>query len=106
MQKALATGLLPDEPVITRPQGSAEDHQRVVLRSVGHFDSAELLLDRPTGLVRRLNPLEPGAGVLAPTQPFSFKASDGRTIHGYVTRPLGGAGPTPMVVSIHGGPTA
>ena len=105
VQKALAARLLPAEPVITRPQSSADNNQRVVLRSAGQFDSAELLLDRATGLVIRLNPLQPeGAGVLAPTQSFSFKASDGRTIHGYVTRPLGVSGPTPMVASIHGGP--
>lgn len=105
VQKALAAGLLPAEPVITRPQGFSEDQQLVVLRSVGHFDSAELLLDRRTGDVRRLNPLErEAATVLAKEEPFSFKASDGRTIHGYLIRPRGVKGPVPMVVSIHGGP--
>jgi len=105
VQKALAAGLLPAEPVITRPQGFSEDQQLVVLRSVGHFDSAELLLDRRTGKVSRLNPLErEAAAVLAKEEPFSFKASDGRTIHGYLIRPRGVKGPVPMVVSIHGGP--
>lgn len=105
VKKAVAAGLLPAEPVITRPQGFAEDQQRVVLRSVGHFDSAELLLDRRTGEVRRLNPLRrEAASVLSKEEPFSFKASDGRTIHGYLIRPRGVKGPVPMVVSIHGGP--
>lgn len=105
VKKALAAGLLPDQPVITRPQGFSEDQQLVVLRSVGHFDSAELLLDRRTGEVRRLNPLQrEAAAVLAKEEPFSFKASDGRTIHGYLIRPRGVKGPVPMVVSIHGGP--
>lgn len=105
VQKALASGLLPDQPVITRPQGFSDDQQVVVLRSVGHFDSAELLLDRRTGDVRRLNPLQrEAAAVLAKEEPFSFKASDGRTIHGYLIRPRGVKGPVPMVVSIHGGP--
>lgn len=105
VQKALASGLLPHQPVITRPQGFSEDQQLVVLRSVGHFDSAELLLDRRTGEVRRLNPLQrEAASVLAKEEPFSFKASDGRTIHGYLIRPRGVKGPVPMVVSIHGGP--
>lgn len=105
VQKALAAGLLPAEPVITRPQGFSEGQQRVVLRSVGHFDSAELLLDRRTGQVSRLNPLRPeAASVLAKEEPFSFKASDGRTIHGYLIRPRGVKGPVPMVAFIHGGP--
>ncbi|MEO8020762.1 prolyl oligopeptidase family serine peptidase [Polaromonas sp.] len=105
VQKALAAGLLPAEPVITRPQGFSEDQQLVVLRSVGHFDSAELLLDRRTGQVKRLNPLQrEAASVLAKEEPFSFKASDGRVIHGYLIRPRGVKGPVPMVVSIHGGP--
>ena len=105
VQKALAAGLLPAKPVITRPQGFAEDNQRVVLRSVGHFDSAELLLDRRSGQVSRLNPLRgEAASLLAKEEPFSFKASDGRTIHGYLMRPRGVDGPVPMVVAIHGGP--
>lgn len=105
VQKALAAGLLPDQPVITRPQGFSEDQQLVVLRSVGHFDSAELLLDRRTGQVRRLNPLErEAAAVLSREEPFSFQASDGRTIHGYLIRPRGAKGPVPMVISVHGGP--
>ena len=36
-------------------------------------------------------------------QPFTFKASDGLTLHGYITRPAG-TGPYPMVVIPHGGP--
>lgn len=105
VQKALAGGLLPAEPVITRPQGFADNNQRVVLRSVGHFDAAELLLDRRTGQVTRLNPVQTeAAALLSPAQPFSFKASDGRTIHGYIIRPRGVTGPVPLVVEIHGGP--
>lgn len=105
VRKALAAGLLPGEPVITRPQGFADDNQRVVLRSAGQFDSAELLLDRATGQVTRLNPVQgDAAAVLSPTEPFSFKASDGRVIHGYITRPRSVTGLVPLVVDIHGGP--
>ncbi len=107
VQKAVAAKLLPAQPIITRPQNMSEDNQRVVLRSVGDFDSAELLLDRTTGQVSRLNPMQPDASALLSAQkPFSFKASDGRTIHGYVIAPRGVVGPAPMVVEIHGGPWA
>jgi len=42
---------------------------------------------------------------LAPMQPISFAASDGMTIHGYLTLPVG-VGPKnlPMVLNVHGGP--
>ncbi|HYW56529.1 MAG TPA: alpha/beta fold hydrolase [Polaromonas sp.] len=107
VQKAVSGQLLPAQPLITRPQSISADNQRVVLRSVGEFDSAELLLDRRSGQVSRLNPLQAeAASVLSAQQPFSFKASDGRTIHGYVIRPRGVTGPAPLVVEIHGGPWA
>ncbi len=107
VQKALAAGLLDAPPVITRPQNMAEGNRRMVLRATGHFDSAELLLDRDTGQVTRLDPPErEAAAMLAAQQPFSFKASDGRTIHGYIIRPRGVTGPAPMVTLIHGGPWA
>ena len=107
VQKAVASQLLPAPPLITRPQSISADNQRVILRSVGEFDSAELLLDRRTGQVSRLNPLQPeAASLLSAQQPFSFKASDGRTIHGYIIRPRGVSGPAPLVVEIHGGPWA
>jgi dipeptidyl aminopeptidase/acylaminoacyl peptidase len=105
VQKAMVGKLLPAQPIITRPQSISEDNQRVVLRSVGDFDSAELLLDRATGQVSRLNPALPdAANLLSAQKPFSFKASDGRTIHGYVIAPRGVVGPAPLVVEIHGGP--
>jgi dipeptidyl aminopeptidase/acylaminoacyl peptidase len=40
---------------------------------------------------------------MCPKQPVTFKARDGLTLHGYITRPKG-AGPYPMVVLPHGGP--
>ena len=105
VQQAVATKLLPAQPIITRPQSISENNQRVVLRSVSDFDSAELLLDRTTGQVSRLNPIQPDAArLLSAQKPFSFKASDGRTIHGYVVAPRGVVGPAPTVVEIHGGP--
>lgn len=76
-----------------------------MLRSVGDFDSAKLLLDRTTEQVSRLNPMQPDASALLSAQkPFSFKASDGLTINGYVIAPRGVVGPAPLVAEIHGGP--
>ena len=42
----------------------------------------------------------------APSRPVSFAASDGFTLHGYLTAPRrpGDAGPPPMVLMLHGGP--
>jgi dipeptidyl aminopeptidase/acylaminoacyl peptidase len=40
---------------------------------------------------------------MRPKEPFTFKARDGLTLHGYITRPAG-TGPYPMVVIPHGGP--
>lgn len=103
--QARAAGLLDAEPHLARPQSQSEDGRRVVLRAIGDFDVAELLLDRDTGSVRRLDPKTPeAAALLSAERPFSFKASDGREIHGYVIRPRGLAGPAPLVVQIHGGP--
>ena len=105
VRQALAQGLLPAEPVITRPQSFSEDNRRAIVRSTGDFDSAELLLDRDTHRVTRLDPIEADAArLLSPQQPFSFQTSDGRTVHGYLIRPRGITAPAPMVVDIHGGP--
>jgi dipeptidyl aminopeptidase/acylaminoacyl peptidase len=44
---------------------------------------------------------------LAPMEPIVFTASDGLTIHGYLTRAGGvSEGPRPMVLNVHGGPWA
>ena len=54
--------------------------------------------------MNRRNP--EAAEQLSATVPLEFKASDGRLIAGYLTRPRGATGPVPLVVSIHGGPWA
>lgn len=107
VSKALAAGLIKEPPVIARPSGFSQDNQSMVLRVTGHFDSAELLVQRKTGEVMRLNNINGDAQpLLAKQEPFSFRASDGRTIHGYVIRPRGVQGAAPLVLNIHGGPTA
>jgi dipeptidyl aminopeptidase/acylaminoacyl peptidase len=105
--RAVAQGSLPAAPVFTRLQGRDDTARRVVLRSLGPFDAAELLWDRETGAVSRLDTYFPEeAQVLSPVTPMAFTASDGRRIHGYLTRPRGVSGPVPLVADIHGGPWA
>lgn len=105
VQRALDGGWLADRPRVTRPQSSSEDGQRWVLRVVGDYDDAELLLDRATGEVARLDPQEPERrALLAAEEPFAFMTSDGRKVHGSLVRPRGVKGPAPLVVIIHGGP--
>lgn len=103
--RAVAQGALPADPVFTRLQGRDDAARRVLLRSQGQFDAAELLWDRETGAVTRLDTHFPEeAKVLSPVTPMAFNASDGRRVHGYLTRPRGVSGPVPLVVDIHGGP--
>jgi len=42
--------------------------------------------------------------LLSPMRPISFTARDGMTINGYLTSPIIGQSPQPMVVMVHGGP--
>lgn len=107
VQTAKSRGWLDGEPVITRPSSIADDQQRLVLRAVTDYQPTELLLDRKTKEVVRLTPADRQTDtLLAPMKPFSFKTSDGLTVHGYVVRPRGVSGPAPLVVNIHGGPWA
>lgn len=104
-QRALERGWLAARPRLTRPQSASEDGRHWVLRAYGDLEDAELLLDRSTGEVTRLDPPEPERRELfAAEEPFAFTTSDGRKVHGYIVRPRGVAGPAPMVVMIHGGP--
>jgi dipeptidyl aminopeptidase/acylaminoacyl peptidase len=43
---------------------------------------------------------------LAHTEPVTFSARDGLTIHGYLTRPVGQQTNLPLVLNVHGGPWA
>ncbi len=107
-QRALEAGLIDEAPVLVRPQSVDDDRRRWIIRAVGRFDQAELLWDCDAGTLRRLDTHDPddAARWLSPHEPFVFRASDGRTIHGLLTRPRGVSGPAPLVVSIHGGPWA
>jgi dipeptidyl aminopeptidase/acylaminoacyl peptidase len=105
VQVALQRGWLAARPRLTRPQSASEDGQRWVVRAVGDFEDAELLVDRATGEVTRLDPQEPErATLLAAEEAIAFTTSDGKKVHGYLVRPRGVSGPAPLVVVIHGGP--
>jgi dipeptidyl aminopeptidase/acylaminoacyl peptidase len=83
----------------------SEDARHWIVRAIGDFDDAELLVDRATGEVSRLDPQEPERrAVLAAEEPFTFTTSDRRRVQGYLVRPRGVKGPVPLVVMIHGGP--
>lgn len=43
---------------------------------------------------------------LVPMQSIAYTARDGLEIHGYLTLPIGGEAPLPMVLLVHGGPWA
>ncbi|HYE38362.1 MAG TPA: prolyl oligopeptidase family serine peptidase, partial [Ramlibacter sp.] len=104
-RRATEQGLLPEPPRGIRPQSASEDGRLWVMRSFSDFENAELLVDRATGEVTRLDPPEPERpALLSAWEPFAFTASDGRKVHGYLVRPRGVQGPAPLVVNIHGGP--
>ena len=104
-QKALDAGLLARPPRVVQLQSSPEDHRRLIVCTTDDFDAAELLLERASGRFTRLDHADPEAArLLVRDEPFSFTASDGRTVHGYLLRPRGITGRVPLVVNIHGGP--
>lgn len=106
-QQALAAGLLARPPHVVQLQSSPDEHRRLIVRTTDDFDAAELLLERASGQVTRLDHADPEAAqLLSRDEPFSFTTSDGRTVHGYLLRPRGVVGRVPLVLNIHGGPWA
>ena len=66
------------------------------------------LYNKQAGSIQKLletMPIQMPASELADMEPISYKARDGLEIPAYLTRPKG-AGPYPLVVLPHGGPTA
>ena len=65
---------------------------------------------RPQGEEGRVpvhHPAEAGEGKLAQMEPVEYKAQDGLTIHGYLTKPVGVEPKNlPTVLLVHGGPWA
>ena len=96
----------PDHAVVFG--GISRDGRQVLVRTYSDVDpGAYYLFDRQTGKAKFLlasrgwiKPEE-----MSPTHAVSFKARDGKTIHGYLTIPLGSDGKDlPMVLHPHGGP--
>ena len=86
---------------------TADGSQIVVSVSSDRNPGELYLYDRKTGQARFLMPrrkwVDPEQ--MASVEPFSFKARDGQTIHGYLTVPRGARGKRlPMIVNPHGGP--
>ncbi|MEU5694785.1 S9 family peptidase [Actinosynnema sp. NPDC020468] len=76
-------------------------HLVVVRAAVDAF--AEVLVLDPTGTEAHRTALATGP---APTgwEPRAFEISDGATVHGWLLRPCGTTGRTPLLLDIHGGP--
>lgn len=88
-------------------QGISLDGRLVLVRSYSDRDpGAYYLFDRESGrarfLLAAMEWIKPE--LMAETQPFSFKARDGQTVHGYLTRPRDASGPLPLIMHPHGGP--
>ncbi len=87
---------------------STEDGNRILLSVYSDTNPGELyLFDRKSGQARFLlqgrDWLDPKR--MASVTPFTVKARDGQTLHGYLTIPQGAQGKRlPMIVNPHGGP--
>jgi dienelactone hydrolase len=107
--RAHRDGLVDDTPVIVLPQSRAAEGPNWIVVVAGRLDRAELLWNRVSGTLRRLDRRDAEAAFrasLSPWEPVAFDASDGRRLHGLLLRPKGASGPVPLVVDIHGGPWA
>lgn len=96
----------PDHAV--RFDGVSRDGRQVLVRAYSDVDPGSYyLFDRQTQkakfLLSAMDWIKPGQ--MSPMQPFSVKARDGTTVHGYVTIPRGSEGKNlPMILHPHGGP--
>jgi dipeptidyl aminopeptidase/acylaminoacyl peptidase len=88
---------------------TTDEQQWIVAYTTDDGPTSYYLYDRPTKKAEflfvnnsRLEKLK-----LAQMEPISFKAKDGLTIHGYLTKPVGiEAKNLPTVIYVHGGPWA
>jgi dienelactone hydrolase len=84
------------------------DRTWVVVYSADDAPARYYLYDRNTKNLEFLFTTRPELAkyTLAKMEPIAFTARDGLRIEGYLTMPVGAAGPTPMVLLVHGGPWA
>ena len=88
---------------------TADDKKWIVAYTTDDGPVAYYLYDRPTKKAEFLfvNNSKLEKAKLAQMEPISFKAKDGLTIHGYLTKPVGvEAKNLPTVLLVHGGPWA
>ena len=88
---------------------TADDKKWIVAYTTDDGPVAYYLYDRPTKKAEFLfvNNSKLEKSKLAQMEPISFKAKDGLTIHGYLTKPVGvEAKNLPTVLLVHGGPWA
>lgn len=85
-----------------------QDGRKIIVSVVSDSNPGELYLyDRDTGKARFLMQRRPklDKAKMANVKPFAFTASDGMSIHGYLTLPNGSTGKNlPLIVNPHGGP--
>ncbi len=87
---------------------SSQDRQKTLFsvrsdRDPGSFYLYDAATNRADFLFGGLENIEPAD--MAPRIPLEFKARDGLSLHGFLTRPnVAGGGPLPMVLLPHGGP--
>ena len=88
--------------------GISDDGRYILFSAASDVDPGSYyLFDRQEGRAKFLVSPRPWikSGQMARMEPISFKARDGKTIHGYLTLPTGAVeGKPPLVVNIHGGP--
>lgn len=88
--------------------GISNDGRYILFSAFSDVDPGSYyLFDRQEGSARFLVAPRPWIKPeqMAPMEAISFKARDGKTIHGFLTLPAGhDGGKAPLVVNIHGGP--
>lgn len=91
-------------PIVTSStrDGSKLLVQTVSDRNPGDFYLFDTVAKKADFIISRREQIDPER--MAATEPFSLKARDGQSIHGFLTRPAGATKATPMVVLVHGGP--
>ena len=85
---------------------SSDDRSIIVAHVIGAaYGDSYFLVDTTQHKVSRLGPEYAGIDDVAPESWIDYRAADGRTIHAYLTLPLGKAPKNlPLIVLPHGGP--
>jgi dipeptidyl aminopeptidase/acylaminoacyl peptidase len=92
---------------ITSITSESDDGTKLVVKTVSDRDPGtyyliDMVSHKAKFLVRSYPSIDPKQQLAS--EPFSMKARDGLPLSGFVTKPAGSAGPSPMIVVVHGGP--